>query len=114
MTVTRIPSLKAVYVADLVVAKRVGFLYLPDFAPKDWIKSLEEINKLEFDILLTSHNYGGGSILGHESVNIQRKFLEDLTAAVFASLKGGANMETLGEEVKKRMQEYKDLEYICI
>ncbi len=108
MTVTRIPSLKAVFVSDLVVAKRVGYLYLPDFQPTAWISSLEEINKLEFDILLTSHDFGGGTILGHESVMEQQKFLKDLIAAVYASFKEGATMETLGEHVKKHMREYKD------
>ncbi len=108
MTVTRIPSLNAVFVSDLVVAKRVGFLYLPDFQPTAWINSLEEIDKLEFDILLTSHDFGGGTILGHESVKEQQKFIEDLIGAVYASFKEGATMETIGEEAKKHMQAYKD------
>ncbi len=108
MTVTRIPSLNAVFVSDLVVAKRVGYLTLPDFKPTAWINSLEEINKLDFDILLTSHDFGGGSVLGHDSVMEQQKYLKDLIAAVNASFKEGASMETLGKHVKTHMQEYKD------
>lgn len=108
MTVTRIPSLNAVFVSDLVVAKRVGYLTLPDFQPTAWIHSLEEINKLNFDILLTSHDFGGGSILGHESVAEQQKYLKDLILAVQISFKEGATMETVGEHAKKHLQDYKD------
>ncbi len=108
MTVTRIPTLKAVFVSDLVVAKRVGYLTLPDFKPTSWINSLEAINQLEFDVLLTSHDFGGGSVLEHASVMEQQKFLKDLIAAVSDSFQAGATMETLGEEVAKRMQDYKD------
>lgn len=107
MTVTEIPAAKAVFVTDLVVAKRVGFMDLPDFDLEGWLNSLNEIEKIDFKVILVAHDFGGGAILGREAVVEQKQFLIDLMAAVGDSFKSGATMETLGDEVKSRMQKYK-------
>ncbi|KRA80869.1 hypothetical protein ASD78_18495 [Lysobacter sp. Root667] len=86
MTVFRFPREKAIYTVDLVVPERVAFTYMPDFSPKEWERTLAEIDKLDFDRVMYAHNAPVGP---RSSVADQLKYLQDLRAAILAELKKG-------------------------
>lgn len=79
MTVFRFPAKNAVFVVDLVVPKRVGFAYMPDFTPRGWLATLDKIETLEFDTMLFGHNASSGP---RSSLGIQRDFILDLQAEI--------------------------------
>lgn len=86
MTVFQFPREKAIYTVDLVVPNRVAFAYMPDFSPKEWERTLAEMNKLDFDQVMFAHNAPAGP---RASVADQLKFLQDLRAAIIAEFKKG-------------------------
>lgn len=97
MTVFQFPREKVIYTVDLVVPKRVGFAYMPDFFPKEWERTLAEMNKLDFDQVMFAHNAAVGP---RSSVAEQLKFLQDLRAAIFAEFKKGTRFMQIPNVVK--------------
>ena len=79
MTVFRFPEHNAVFIIDLVVPDRVLYAYLPDASPKNWVKSLEKIQKLEFEEVYMAHMRVKGT---RADVTFMQKYFEDLYAAV--------------------------------
>ena len=77
MTVFEFPREKVIYTVDLVVPNRVGFAYMPDFSPREWERTLAEMNKLDFERVMYAHNAAVGP---RSSVADQLKFLQDLRA----------------------------------
>jgi len=88
MTVFRFPEENTIFTVDLVVPKRVGFAYMPDFTPRGWIATLYAIEELEYETVMFSHVAAFGP---RSSVTEQREFLEDLTAELFAMMERGEN-----------------------
>ena len=88
MTVFRFPAELTIFTVDLVVPKRVAFAYMPDFTPRGWIASLKEMEKLEFETVMFSHNAASGP---RSSVTEQREYLEDLQAEIVARMQAGEN-----------------------
>ena len=68
---------------------RVAFMIMPDFSPQNWIRTLKEIEKLQFDTALFAHDTPVGTTA---DVATQREYLEDLTAAVGTALQSGDMM----------------------
>src|SRR5687768_436483 len=97
MTVLHFPREKAIYTVDLVVPKRVGFAYMPDFSPKEWERTLAEMNELEFDRVMYAH---GAAVGPRASVAEQLQFLQDLRAAIFAEFKKGTRFMQIPNAVK--------------
>ena len=89
MTVFLLPEEKVLFTADLVVPKRVAFMFMPDFSPQNWIRSLKEIEKLEFETALFGHDIPTGT---RKEVVLQREYLEDLTMAVGKAMQSGDMM----------------------
>jgi len=89
MTVFLLPDEKVLFTADLVVPKRVGFMFMPDFAPQSWIQTLKEIEKMEFETALFAHDIPVGD---KNDVTLQREYLEDLTMAVGKAMQSGDMM----------------------
>ena len=71
MTVFRFPEEQTIFTVDIVVPKRVGFAYMPDFTPRGWIATLYAIEELEFETVMFSHNAAFGP---RSSVTEQREF----------------------------------------
>ncbi len=86
MTVFRFPDENAIFTVDLVVPKRVGFAYMPDFTPRGWIATLYAMEELEYETVMFSHNAAFGP---RSSVTEQREFLEDLTAELLDMMERG-------------------------
>jgi glyoxylase-like metal-dependent hydrolase (beta-lactamase superfamily II) len=97
MTVFEFPRERVIYTVDLVVPNRVAFAYMPDFSPKEWERTLAEINKLDFHRVMFAHNAPVGP---RTSVADQLKFLQDLRAAIFAEFKKGTPFMQIPNAVK--------------
>jgi glyoxylase-like metal-dependent hydrolase (beta-lactamase superfamily II) len=97
MTVFQFPREKAIYTVDLVVPNRVAFAYMPDFSPKEWERTLAEMDKLDFDQVMFAHNAPVGP---RKSVADQLEFLQDLRAAIFAEFKKGTPFMQIPNAVK--------------
>jgi len=88
MTVFRFSEQNTIFTVDLVVPKRVGFAYMPDFTPRGWIATLYAIEELEYETVMFSHNAAFGP---RSSVTENREFLEDLRDELFAMMERGEN-----------------------
>ncbi len=89
MTVMLLPEEKVLFTADLVVPKRVGFMFMPDFSPQNWLRTLKEMELLDFETALFAHDHATGT---KQDVVAQREFVEDLTEAVGEALQNGDMM----------------------
>ena len=93
MTVFVIPELRVAYIGDLVTPNRVMFSIVPDFNIGEWERSLGEIEALDFDIAVCSHNAlpaneaKNGCTKAH--VTEEREFIGDLRNAIFAEFEKG-------------------------
>ncbi|UJB19698.1 MULTISPECIES: MBL fold metallo-hydrolase [Lysobacter] len=97
MTVFQFPHEHAIYTVDLVVPKRVGFAYMPDFSPREWERTLAEMGKLDFDQVMYAHNAAVGP---RASVAEQLDYLRDLRAAILAELNKGTPFMKIPNTVK--------------
>ncbi|MGH8078957.1 MAG: MBL fold metallo-hydrolase [Lysobacter sp.] len=97
MTVFDFPKEKVIYTVDLVVPERVAFAYMPDFSPREWERTLAEMDRLAFDRVMYAHNTAVGP---RSSVADQLKYLQDLRAAVLVELKKGTPFLQIPNTVK--------------
>ena len=97
MTLFEFPRERVIYTVDLVVPKRVGFAYMPDFSPREWERTLAEMGELDFDRVMFAHNAAVGP---RASVAEQLQFLQDLRAAIFAEFKKGTPFMQIPNAVK--------------
>ena len=106
MTVFRFPAENTVFIVDIVVPKRVGFAYMPDFTPRGWVATLYAIEELEYETVMFSHNAAFGP---RSSVTEQREFLEDLTAELFGMMERGENpFAVFGDPNAIELPKYQD------
>lgn len=93
MTVFVIPERRVAYIADLVTPNRVMFSIVPDFNIGEWERTLGEIQTLDFDIAVCSHNDlpADDAIKGctMEHVAEEQAFIKDLRNAIFAEFEKG-------------------------
>ena len=79
-------------------------MYMPDFSPQNWIRTLKEMEGLQFQTALFAH---GRSVGTKQDVIAQREYLEDLTAAVGKALQSGDMMlQTLSLPKYKNWAQY--------
>ncbi len=97
MTVFRFPEHNIVFTIDLVVPDRVLYAYLPDADPKNWVASLKQIDKLQFDTLLMSHVRAVGS---RKDLHLLQNYFNDLYAAVQTELDKGTNLFDIPKKVQ--------------
>lgn len=83
MVVMRLPKENALFIVDIVTPRRVAFRTMPDFWPDEWIRSLKEIEKMDFDYVISAHGPANEPAIEPSTVVAeQRIYLEDLIAAV--------------------------------
>ncbi|WP_082124596.1 MBL fold metallo-hydrolase [Lysobacter capsici] len=97
MTVFQFPNERAIYTIDLVVPHRVGFAYMPDFSPREWERTLAEMDALDFEQVMYAHNAPVGP---RSSVADQLRYLRDLRAAIETELKKGTPFMQIPDTVK--------------
>ena len=102
LVVMRLPREKILFVVDIVTPRRVAFRTMPDFWPDEWIRSLREIEQLEFDYVISAHGPANQPAIDPASVVAeQRGYLEDLMAAVKQAMDAGTHSpDALRETVK--------------
>ena len=88
LIVMRIPEINAIFLVDLVTAYGVsgGSGWMNDFYPTDWIRSLKEIEALDFDFMIGGH---GPPRAPRWAVTERREYLEALMAAVKFEMDNG-------------------------
>ncbi len=108
LAVMLLPKEKILFVVDIVTPRRVAFRTMPDFWPDEWIRSLKEIEQLDFEYVISAHGPANQPPIDPGSVVAeQRNYLEDLMAAVKAEFdKGTHSPDKLREIVK--LPKYKD------
>jgi len=102
LVVMRIPEEKILFVVDIVTPRRVAFRTMPDFWPDEWIRSLKEIEEMDFDYVIAAHGpFTEPAIEKSNVVGEQREYLEDLIAAVKTEFdKGTRSPDKLRKIVK--------------
>lgn len=97
LTVMRLPKEKILFISDIVTPKRVAFRNMPDFYPLDWVRSLAEIEKLDFERIIPGH---GPPTAPASAVREQREYLEDLMTAVQEARKTERNPDKIRKLVR--------------
>ncbi len=100
MTIFRLPEERIVYIADLVTPNRVMFAIVPDFNISEWLRTLGEIEALEFETAVFSHSESGSPIGSKSDVADTRHFIQDLQGAVFAEFGKGTDPFAIPSAVK--------------
>lgn len=102
LVVMRLPKEKILFVVDIVTPRRIAFRNMPDFWPDEWIRSLKEIEQLDFDTVVSAHGpHNQPAIEPASVVTEQREYLEDLMAAVKKEMDAGThNPDKLRKIVK--------------
>lgn len=109
MTVFLLPEERFAYVADLVAPNRLPFMFMPDFNPGGLEKTLEQIEELDFDKAIFSHNAmknprAGGS---KKDVSETLQYLRDLKAAMKSEMAKGTHPRAVPGKV--RLPKYEHL-----
>ncbi len=92
LAVMRLPKEKILFIVDIVTPRRVAFRIMPDFWPDEWIRSLKEIEQMDFDYVISAHGPEDQPAIDPASVVAeQRIYLEDLMAAVKEAMDSGTH-----------------------
>ena len=92
------------FVVDVVSARRLFYRDFPGANVDDWIRQVQRVESLDFDILVGGH----GPVGVKRDVSLGIAYLEELRAAVLRGLEAGKTVEELKREVT--MEKYKDWE----
>lgn len=77
---------RMIFLVDLVTPGYIGLGYLPDYDPPEYIRSLKEIEALDFDEMVGGH---GPARAPKSAVTERRRWLETIMAAVKRELDAG-------------------------
>jgi len=100
MTVFLLPKEKIAYIADIVTPNRVGFAIMPDFNIKEWLRTLVEVEKMDFTKAIYSHSHAKTPFGSKLDVTKTREFIQDLQAAIIAEFKKGTSFGMIPSTVK--------------
>lgn len=111
LVVMRLPKEKILFTVDIVTPRRVAFRGMPDFWPDEWIRSLKEIEQMDFDYVVSGHGPESQPAIDPASVvSEQRIYLEDLMVAVKKAIDSGVHSpDALRATVK--LTKYEDWQY---
>ena len=87
--VVLLPQNKLLFAVDFIPVETVAYRALPDGYPDDWIESLKQVERLDFEVLVPGH----GRVGKKEHVRLFREYLEALRAAVSEQIQKGATLE---------------------
>ena len=108
MVVMRFPEEKVLFVVDIVTVKRVPYRDLSDSYFPGWIEALRKVESLDFDILAPGH----GPLGTKADVADNRRYLEELQAAVIAASRQGKSVDEMKQSITmdayKTWGQYKD------
>jgi glyoxylase-like metal-dependent hydrolase (beta-lactamase superfamily II) len=79
VTIMEIPESGLVTALDLAYVKRLGYYHLPDFNPRAWLRTLREMQRLDFAKAITGH---GTPVANPQEFDEFANYLEDLLTQV--------------------------------
>ena len=93
MTVFLLPAQRIAYIADLATPKRLLFTIVPDFNIREWERTLGQIETMDFEKAIFSHNNNSTPLHGgtKQDVTDTLQFIRDLRAAIHAEIENGTN-----------------------
>ena len=94
--VVLLPQNRLLFAVDFIPVETVAYRTMRSDYPDEWIESLKKVEQLDFDILVPGH----GKVGRKEHVRMFRTYLEDLTAAVQASVLKGTSLEETKKTVR--------------
>jgi glyoxylase-like metal-dependent hydrolase (beta-lactamase superfamily II) len=94
--VVLLPQNKLLFAVDFIPVETVAYRTMRSDYPDEWIESLKQVERLDFDILIPGH----GKIGKKEHVQLFRRYLEDLRAAVQEQIQKGASVEVAKKTVQ--------------
>ena len=103
MTVVLFPEERTIYTVDFLTPKRPPRTQLHGGYMPDWVESLRQVEQLDFDVISPGHELPGTKA----DVTEQRRYLEEIVAAVSAGIAEGKTKEELVETVL--MEDYDHL-----
>jgi len=109
MTVFFLPEEKIAYIADIVTPNRVAFAIAPDFNIKEWVRTLEEIEKMNFTKAIYSHSHAKEPFGSKLDVTKTREFIQDLQSAIMAEFQKGTPFGAIPSTVKLPKYEHWDM-----
>ncbi len=111
LVVMRLPKEKILFTVDIVTPRRVAFRGMPDFWPDEWVRSLKEIEQMDFDYVISGHGPENQPAIDPASIVAeQRIYLEDLMAAVKKAMDSGTHSpDALRKTVK--LPKYENWQY---
>jgi glyoxylase-like metal-dependent hydrolase (beta-lactamase superfamily II) len=103
MTVVLFPAERTIYTADFLTPNRPPRTDLDGGFLPEWVESLRRVEQLDFDIVSPAHEAPGTKA----QVTEQRRYLEELVAAVADGIAQGKSQAELVESI--RMEDYSHL-----
>jgi glyoxylase-like metal-dependent hydrolase (beta-lactamase superfamily II) len=94
--VVLLPQNKLVFAVDFIPVDSIAYRALPDSYLDEWIESLKQVERLDFDRLVPGH----GKIGKKEHVRLFREYLEALRAAVSEQIQNSASLEEAKKSVR--------------
>ena len=108
MTVVLFPAERAIYTADFLTPNRLAWTVLDGGFFPDWVESLQQVEQLDFDIIVPAHESPGAKA----HVSEQTRYMEELYSAVSEGIAAGKSEQELVEAIL--MEDYShvmDYEY---
>jgi glyoxylase-like metal-dependent hydrolase (beta-lactamase superfamily II) len=103
MTVVLFPDERTIYTADFLTPNRPARTVLDGGFLPEWVESLKEVEKLDFDIIVPAHESPGTK----EQVMEQTRYLEELYVAVSEGIAAGKTVDELVDTIL--MEDYTHL-----
>ncbi len=89
MTITHFPEHRLVFIVDMIRERSLPFRGLPDFYPADMVRTLTEVQTLDFDRITKGHR---SATVGREALQETLGYWSDLMTAVKAELDRGTGI----------------------
>ena len=90
------------FIVDAVSAKRLFYRDFPGANVDDWIKQVQKVRSLDFEVFVGGH----GPVGEKSDVGAGLAYLEELRSAVLEGLNAGKSVDDLSQEIM--MEKYKD------
>ncbi len=94
--VVLLPQNKLLFAVDFIPVETVAYRALPDGHPDEWIESLKQVERLDFETLVPGH----GKVGEKKHVRLFREYLETLRAAVSEQIQKGATLEEAKRSIR--------------
>lgn len=103
MIVMRFPEERAVFAVDFISVNRLPYMNLNDSYFPEWIEAVQEVEAMDFDILVPGH----GPLGTKADVSEHRRYLQALYSAVLDAARKGQSLEEMKKSIT--LEEFKDM-----